>query len=802
MASTLALRARGSVRVLYGRAMSAQTHAAASPALALGGVPHSVTVHASSYHNSVLPSALPTPRPVARNVGNGWSSQRTNRAWRALTTISTASGVVMLASATAAAEPQCSPDNPLLTDSPFPLFDQVKAEDVVPGMTQILTDIEDGLAKLESGVEPTWAGLVQPLEALSDKLARSWGTVSHLKAVQDSEALRKAVEEIQPKQVELSLKFSQSQPLYKAFCDLRDGPQWSSLTDAQKRIVDGEIRDAKLGGVGLEGKDKERFNEIQQELSKLSTKFSNNLLDATKAFSKLITDPKEVEGLPASALALAAQQAKAKGNEEATEEKGPWLFTLDMPSYIPVLTHCKNRDLRKELYMAFISRASSGDVDNTPIIEKILTLRKEKSAILGYDNHAEVSMASKMATLDRALDLLEQLRAASYDKAEAELVEVQEFAAAAGAPEATGGETLKHWDMTFWAERLKEAQYDLKEEELRPYFALPVVMDGMFALAEKLFGVTVTSVDGMAPVWNKDVRLYQVSQEGEAVAYFYLDPYSRPEEKRGGAWMDEVCGRSTLLAPSGAKVRLPIAHMVCNQSPPVGDKPSLMTFREVETMFHEFGHALQHMLTRVDEGMVAGIRGVEWDAVELPSQFMENWCYHKPTLMGIAKHNETGEPLPDELFEKLVKARTYRAASMMMRQIHFATTDLKLHSTYAADGSSSIYDLERTVAEKTCVLKPLPEDRFLCGFGHIFAGGYSAGYYSYKWAEVLSADAFSAFEEAGLDDTAAVEKTGRRFRETVLAMGGGQAPLDVFKQFRGREPSTEPLLRHSGLVAA
>lgn len=411
-------------------------------------------------------------------------------------------------------------------------------------------------------------------------------------------------------------------------------------------------------------------------------------------------------------------------------------------------------------------------------------------------------MTSKMATLPRALELLEQLRVASYDKAKAELVELQKFAADAGASEAKEEGGLKHWDMTFWAERLKEAQYDLKEEELRPYFALPVVMDGMFALAERLFGVTVSPADGLAPVWNEDVRLYKVSQDGKPIAYFYLDPYSRPAEKRGGAWMDEVVGRSKLLAVPGDAVRLPVAHMVCNQSPPVGDKPSLMNFREVETMFHEFGHALQHMLTRVDEGMVAGIRGVEWDAVELPSQFMENWCYHKPTLMGIAKHNETGATLPDELFEKLVKARTYRAASMMMRQIHFATVDLKLHSTYAADGSSSIFDLEREVAEGTCVLKPLDSDRFLCGFGHIFAGGYSAGYYSYKWAEVLSADAFSAFEEAGLDDEAAVSATGKRFRETVLAMGGGKAPLDVFKEFRGREPSTEPLLRHSGLVSA
>jgi len=693
--------------------------------------------------------------------------------------------------------------NPLLHAGDFPLFDQIKAEDVVPGMKQIIADVEEGLKDLEENVQPTWSGLVESLEALTDKLAKSWGAVSHLKAVKDSEALRNAVEEIQPLQVTLSSKFSQSQPLYQAFVALRDGPQWASLTEAQKRIVEGEIRDAMLGGVGLEGEAKERFNKIQQELSKLSTKFSNNLLDGTKAFKRTITDPAEVAGLPESAKALAAQTAVANGHEGATAEAGPWVVTLDFPAYLPVMTHCTHRPLREELYKAFISRASSGEGDNTPIIESILRLRKEKAALLGYANHAEVSMASKMATLPKAQDLLEELRAASYDTAVKELADVQAFAAKAGAAEAAEEGGLKHWDVTFWAERLKEAQYDLKEEELRPYFALPAVMDGMFALAQRLFQITVTPADGEAPVWHPDVRLYKVSsaKTGEPVAYFYLDPYSRPAEKRGGAWMDEVVGRSKLLATSGG-VRLPVAHMVCNQSPPIGEMPSLMTFREVETMFHEFGHALQHMLTTQDEGMVAGIRGVEWDAVELPSQFMENWCYHRPTIDGIAKHYETGAALPDELFQKLVKARNYRAASMMMRQVHFASTDLALHSEYAADGSSSVYALEREIAQKTMVMMPLEEDRFLCGFGHIFAGGYSAGYYSYKWAEVLSADAFSAFEEAGLDDASAVATTGLRFRDTVLAMGGGKAPMDVFKEFRGREPSTEPLLRHSGLVGA
>jgi len=672
-------------------------------------------------------------------------------------------------------------------------------------MEAVITEVEEGLLELEKHVQPTWSGLVDPLERLSDRLGRTWGVVTHLKGVKDTETLRTAVEEIQPKKVALSMKFSQSKPIYDAFCALRDGEGWRELSEAQRRIVEGEIRDAMLGGVGLEGEAKKRFNEIQQELSKLSTKFSNNLLDATKAYEKLITDPSLVGGLPASALALASQQAKGKGHPDATPETGPWLFTLDMPCYLPVLSHCTNRDLREEMYKAMITRASEGEINNTPLIESILRLKKERAQLIGYENHAEVSMASKMATLPVALQLLEELRSASYQKAVEELDTVRAFAFSQGAEEAKEEGGLKHWDMTFWCERLKEDQYDLKEEELRPYFALPAVMDGMFALAERLFGVKVSAADGPnAPVWNADVRLYRVesAETGATLAHFYLDPYSRPAEKRGGAWMDEVAGRSKLMALDGQEVRLPIAHMVCNQSPPIGDKPSLMTFREVETMFHEFGHALQHMLTRVDEGLVSGIRGVEWDAVELPSQFMENWCYHRATILGIARHYESGAVLPDDLYDKLCKARTYRAASMMLRQIHFASTDLALHSTYPAGGHSSVYDLEREIAKKTTVMPPLDIDRFLCGFGHIFAGGYAAGYYSYKWAEVLSADAFSAFEEVGLENTDAVQETGRRFRETVLAMGGGKAPMEVFTEFRGREPSTEPLLRHSGLVAA
>ncbi|CAL5226728.1 g9581 [Coccomyxa viridis] len=688
--------------------------------------------------------------------------------------------------------------NPLLADSPFPLFDEVKAEHVVPGITQLLDELNAELDELEKKVEPTWHGLVEPVERLTDRLSLAWGTVSHLKAVKDSEALRKAVEETQPLQVKFGLRLSQSRPLYEGFRALREGAEWDRLSEARKRIVESELRDFVLGGVALEGEKKDRFNEIKQELSQISTKFSNNLLDATKAFKKLITEKQDVDGLPESALALAAQQAKTDGHEDAAAEEGPWLFTLDFPSFQPVLSHAKNRPLREELYRAFITRASSGETDNTPLIEKTLVLRQEQAELLGYPNYAEVSLASKMATLEKAEGLLEQLRGASHDAAVKDMEELKKFASENGFE----GE-LRHWDVGFWAERLREAKYSISDEQLRPYFALPNVLNGLFQLVEELFGVTIERSDN-SHTWHPDVQFYSLKKEGKQKAYFYLDPYSRPAEKRGGAWMDEVVGQSRLLAPAGESVRLPVGHMVCNQTPPVGDKPSLMTFREVETLFHEAGHCLQHMLTEQDEGLVSGIRGIEWDAVELPSQFMENWCYNRDTLNSFARHYETGEPLPEDLYQKLVAARTYRSGSMMLRQLHFSELDLVLHSQYKPRQGSTVFDSEvvKRVEERTTILKPLPEDRFLCGFSHIFAGGYAAGYFSYKWAEVLSADAFSAFEEVGLDNKSAVKETGRRFRDTVLALGGGRAPALVFKDFRGRDPSTEALLRHNDLLPA
>lgn len=689
--------------------------------------------------------------------------------------------------------------NPLLQDFDFPPFDAVEPKHVRPGIRALLKSLEDDLLELERTVEPTWPKLVEPLEKIGDRLNVVWGIVNHLKAVKDSPELRSAIEEVQPVKVKFELRLGQSKPIYNAFKAIQESPDWPTLSDARKRIVESQIKEAILNGVSLEDDKREQFNKIQQELEKISQKFGENVLDATKKFEKLIIDKKEIEGLPATALGLAAQTAVSKGHENATAEDGPWIITLDAPSFISVMQHARNRSLREEVYHAYVTRASSGDLDNTALIEQILKLRLEKAKLLNYNNYAEVSMATKMATVEKAEELLEKLRSASWNAAVQDVDDLKVFSKNQGAQEA---DELSHWDITFWSERLRESKFDINEEELRPFFSLPKVMDGLFNLAKTLFGIDIEPADGLAPVWNSDVRFYRVKDSsGNPIAYFYFDPYTRSSEKRGGAWMDEVVGRSRVLSRDDTSARLPVAHMVCNQTPPVGSKPSLMTFREVETVFHEFGHALQHMLTKQDEGLVSGIRGIEWDAVELPSQFMENWCYHRDTLMSIAKHYETGESLPEEVYLKLLAARTFRAGSLSLRQIRFASVDLELHTKYVPGGSESVYDVDRRVSEKTQVIPPLPEDRFLCSFSHIFGGGYAAGYYSYKWAEVLSADAFSAFEDAGLDDNKAVKETGHKFRETILALGGGKAPEEVFVEFRGREPSPEALLRHNGLLS-
>jgi oligopeptidase A len=690
--------------------------------------------------------------------------------------------------------------NPLLQPAIFPRFDLIRPEHVVPAMQQLLAELDAALQRLEAQAQPAWEGLVEPLEQLTDRLSVTWGIVGHLMGVKNSAELRQAHQTVQPDVVQFSMRLGQSPAIYQSLTALKAGPAWSACDPVQQRIIDLLIRDAELSGVGLQGQKRERFNEIQQELARLSTTFSNHVLDATRAFALTLDRPEDVEGLPPSLLQLAAQAARQAGATTATPEHGPWRITLDYPSFGPFLEHSRRRDLREQLYRAFITRASSGAEDNTPLIGSILRLRQEQARLLGYSSFAELSLASKMApdvaTVER---FLEELRQASCTAARQDLEGLQNCARAAGATEA---EDLCHWDLAFWAERLREQRYNFNDEELRPYFPLPRVLDGLFTLVQRLFGVQIRSAPGETAVWHEDVRFFRVyDDQDRPLAAFYLDPYSRPAEKRGGAWMDECVGRSRILAAPGQTVRLPAAYLICNQTPPVDGKPALMSFNEVKTLFHEFGHGLHHMLTTVDYGLAAGIHNVEWDAIELPSQFMENWCYHRETLMGMSAHVETGEPLPEELYRKLCAARTYRAGSLMLRQLYFACLDIALHHHFEPQGSETPFEVQQRVAALTTVLPPLAEDRFLCSFGHIFAGGYAAGYYSYKWAEVLSADAFAAFEEAGLDNAAALTATGRRYRNSILALGGSRPPMEVFREFRGREPSTAALLRHSGLAA-
>ncbi|MGB2923668.1 MAG: M3 family metallopeptidase [Limnothrix sp.] len=683
--------------------------------------------------------------------------------------------------------------NPLLIGHGLPPFEQVKAEQVEPAIATLLETLETEVTALENNLNPTWEAFIEPLTHLEEKLMWTWGIVGHLMSVKNSPELREAYEKMQPDVVKFISRWSQSRPIYEGYKAIRESEQWSNLAPAQQRIVESALRDAELAGVSLEGEAKEKFNKIQLELAELSTKFSNNVLDATKAFKLKLTDKADVAGLPESALSLTAQTARSEGEEEATPEAGPWVITLDYPSYLPFLKYAENRELREKIYKAAVSKASSGELDNHDNIKRILELRKQKAQLLGFDNFADLSLARKMAPDVTAVEkLMNELCDVSFDAAQKELVELKAF---------SGQDDLKHWDISYWAEKQREAKFDFKAEALRPYFPLPQVLEGLFGLAQRLFSVTITAADGEAPIWQEDVRYFKIQDEsGEAIANFYLDPYSRPAEKRGGAWMNDCVGRAKIMLEGKVDTRLPVAYLICNQTPPVDDKPSLMTFGEVETLFHEFGHGLQHMLTQVDFSGAAGINNVEWDAVELPSQFMENWCYHRETLFGMAKHYETGETLPEHYYQKLLASRTYMSGSTMLRQLHFSLLDIELHGKYDPTGDQTPEDIRDRLAKTTTVMPPLPEDSFLCAFGHIFAGGYAAGYYSYKWAEVLSADAFAAFEEAGLENEQAIATVGKKFRDTVLGLGGSLHPMEVFKQFRGREPQTEPLLRHSGLL--
>jgi len=687
-------------------------------------------------------------------------------------------------------------NSPLLATSGLPDYAAIRADQVVPAVRKILAEATQKLAVIEESLVPTWEGTIARLEELDVPFDYAWKPVGHLFGVLNSEDLRAAYETVLPEIIQFGLRASQSEPIYRAIKALRDGPEWQRLTPARQRIIEDRIRTAELSGIALSGAERTRFNEIEQELSQLATDFANHVLDATKAFGLEIHDIADTQGWPSTLRNQAARSWSMAHPESpaATPDAGPWRVTLEHSLFGPFMEHCRNRTLREQLYRALVMRASSGPLDNSPLISRILALRLEKARLLGYQNYAEVSLKRKMAPNVAAIErMFEQLREAAWEPAHRDLEELRAFCRAAGetAP-------LELWDVAFWSERRREALFSFTDEELRPYFPLETVLDGLFQLLHRLFGITVRQSTGIS-VWHPDVRHYSVFDEsGTPLASFYLDPYSRPENKRSGAWMDVCLGRQRV----GETVRLPVAHLVCNQTPPYGTTPSLMSFREVETLFHEMGHGLQHMLTRIDDADAAGINGIEWDAVELPSQFMENWCYHRPTLMSLTGHYQTGEKLPEALYEKLKAAKNYQSGLMLLRQLRFGMTDMELHTTYDPNGSETPFDVNRRISALTSVLPILPEDRSLCSFQHIFSGGYAAGYYSYKWSEILSADAFGAFEEAGLDDPEHVASIGRRFRDTVLALGGSQPPMDVFRAFRGREPSPEALLRHAGLLPA
>ncbi len=689
--------------------------------------------------------------------------------------------------------------SPLLAfarDGGLPPFGAVSDDANIDGVIDtLLGELKEGFAALEAAVandpgDNAYDAVVETLATLTEPMERVWGLVSHLMGVRNAPALRAAQERNQPKVIAAMMALAQSEPVTTALQRIADSKAFASLSPTRQRIVEAKLKDARLSGFGLEGAQKERFNALQTELSELSTKFSNNVLDATKAWSLMLRDAADVDGTPQSWRAMAAAAARDAGEEGASADAGPWRLSLDFPSFQPFMRYCTNRQRREEAYKAYLARASEldgGAHDNRPLIGRILALRQEKAQLLGFQSFAELSLAQKMApSADAVHALLGELRQVSLPVAREELAELSKLA----------GFDVKHWDVEFYAEKLREARYAFSEEELRQYLPFPSVLQGLFALIGRLFDVEIRADDSVAG-WESDVAFYRVSRGGHGVAAFFLDPYARPKNKRGGAWMDDCVTRRRL--PDGT-LRLPVAYLVCNQPPPVDGTPSLLPFRDVETLFHEFGHGLQHMLSTVEDVDASGIRGVEWDAVELPSQFMENWCTDRATLLSFAKHVDTGEALPDVLFDKIKAAKTFRAASMMLRQLMFATVDLAVHE--GPLGNRSVFDVQRHVAETNSVLPVLDEDRFLCSFSHIFAGGYAAGYYSYKWAEVLSADAFGAFEDAGLDDDDAVRATGARFRDTVLALGGGVHPSEVFRRFRGRDPSTAALLRHAGLASA
>jgi oligopeptidase A len=677
--------------------------------------------------------------------------------------------------------------NPLLNNTPLPLFSQIKPEHVEPAIDHLLAEARSVVEQsLQANKNYTWENLIEPIENSEDRLNKAWSPISHLNSVMNNDELRETYNACLPKLSAYSTEMGQNKSLFNAYRGIIDSAEFGRLDIAQQKIIHNAIRDFKLSGVDLDKEKKQRYKEISQELSSLTSRYEENLLDATNAWTKLITHKEHLAGLPESALAQARQTAENQGKEG-------WMITLQFPSYHAVMTYADNRELRREHYEAYATRASdrgpyAGQWDNSAIMERILSLRHEKAKLLGFNNYAELSLATKMA--DKPEDViyfLEDLADKSWRQARKDLWDLREFVI-----DYYNVSDLQPWDISYYSEKLRQHFYQLSQEEVKTYFPITRVLPGLFAVVEKLYGLKITEISEFDS-WHPDVRFFRIQdQAGQLRGQFYIDIYARPK-KRGGAWMDDCVSRKKI----GDTIQIPVAYLTCNFTPPTGNDPALLTHDEVITLFHEFGHGLHHMLTQVNYSAVSGINGVEWDAVELPSQFMENWCWEREALALISGHYQTGEPLPDALFNKMLAARNFQAGMGMVRQIEFSLFDFRIHKEYDPEKSGQIYEILDQVRAQVAVIQPPKFNRFAHSFSHIFAGGYAAGYYSYKWAEVLSSDAFSLFEEKGIFDA----ETGKAFLSHILERGGSQNAMDLFVSFRGRKPTIDALLRHNGIAA-
>ncbi len=675
--------------------------------------------------------------------------------------------------------------NPLLDFSGLPRFADVRPEHVTPAVDQLLSENRVLLERLASSSDtPTWDSLIAPLDDATERLSRAWGQVGHLNAVMNSPELREVYNANLPKITQFYTELSQDERLYAKFKAIRAAKGFCTLSAEQQKIIDNELRDFRLGGAELPAAQKDKFKALRERLDQLSSRFNDNVLDATNAFSHLVADEVGVAGIPADVLEAARTAAKADGREG-------WKFTLHMPSYLPVMQYADNRALRELMYHAYATRAAEfGDPewDNTPLIAEILKLRQELAQMLGFAGYAELSLTPKMAQSPaQVLAFLDDLAVRVKPFAQRDFAELSRFARdELGLPE------LETWDVAWASEKLRVARYAFSEQEVKQFFPQTKVLPGMFRLVETLYGIRITQAP--APTWHPDVQFFDIrDQAGALVGQFYLDLYARPS-KRGGAWMDDAITRKR----RGESIQTPVAYLTCNFSAPVGGRPALFTHSEVTTLFHEFGHGLHHLLTRVEHRGVSGINGVEWDAVELPSQFMENFCWEWDVVESMSEHVDTGQPLPRALFDKMLAAKNFQSGLQFVRQLEFALFDMHLHHDFDPAGSVSALEVLDRIRRQVAVIFPPAYNRFPNGFSHIFAGGYAAGYYSYKWAEVLSADAYSLFEEQGVLNP----EVGGRFWQEILAVGGSRPALESFVAFRGREPSMDALLRHSGMAVA